>query len=78
MLELRPIAGVPFTIRSVGIELKTVQKVTIPAKLGSTDTQQEYTIYNNPFAFRPPVGEFSQRLLGLDVPILFPLPRDII
>lgn len=54
-----------------------MQKVTIPAKLSSTDTQQEYTIYNNPFAFRPPVGEFSQRLLGLDVPILFPLPRDI-
>lgn len=78
VLELRPIAGVPFTVRSVGVELKTVQKVTIPTKLSSTESQQEYVIYNNPFAFRPPVGDFSQRLLGLDIPILFPLPKDII
>lgn len=28
--------------------------------------------------FRPPIGEFSQEIIGIDIPVLIPLPRDII
>ncbi|KAK6457271.1 uncharacterized protein RJT20DRAFT_38355 [Scheffersomyces xylosifermentans] len=78
VIEIRSATGAPCKVRSVGIELRTIQKVTLPSKLGSTDSFREYKIYENPLAYRPPVGEFHQDLIALDIPVLIPLPRDII
>lgn len=78
VIELRPVNGVPFLLRSVGIELRTTQKIVVLSTLGSNDTIREYKIYENPFIFRPAVGEFSERLLGIDIPVLIPIPKDII
>lgn len=77
-IELRPINGVPFFCRSVGIELRTIQKVSVPSTIGTNDTCREYKIYEEPLIFSPPIGEFHQELLAVDIPILIPLPRDII
>lgn len=52
--------------------------MSVPSKIGSNDVVREYKIYEDPIVFRPPVGDFSKQLLGLDIPILIPLPRDII
>lgn len=78
VIELRPVNGVPFLIRSVGVELRTTQRVVVPSTLGSNDSTREYKIYEDPFVFRPPQGEFSERILGVDIPILIPLSKDII
>lgn len=77
-VELRPINGIPFFCRSVGVELRTIQKVSVPSTIGTNDTYREYKIYEEPRIFAPPIGEFHQELLGVDIPILIPLPRDII
>lgn len=78
VIELRPANGVPFVIRSVGIELRTTQRVVVASTIGSNDTFREYKVYEDPCIFRPVAGEFSERLLGVDIPILIPLPKDII
>ncbi|ODV82323.1 uncharacterized protein CANTADRAFT_4334 [Suhomyces tanzawaensis NRRL Y-17324] len=78
VVEIRPVGGIPFKIRSVGIELRTTQKVSVPSTIGSNDTTREYKVYDDPFAYRPPMGEFHRVLLGLDIPVMIPLPKDII
>lgn len=83
MIEIRPVSGIPFTVRSVGIELRTVQKVSVPSKIGANKlgvnyASREYVLYSNPYAYRPPHNEFHQTLLGLDVPVMVPLPRAVI
>lgn len=77
-LLVRSINGEPFTLRSVGVELRTVQRVSIPSTLGSSDSCHEYKIYDNPGLFNPSFGNFSESILGLDLPILIMLPRDIL
>lgn len=77
VIELRPSNGTPFYLRSVGIEIKTVQKVTISSAIGGSEFLGEQKVYENPSVFRPPVGEFAERVLGLDLPVIIPLPRDI-
>lgn len=78
VIELRPANGIPFTCRSIGVELRTIQKVSVPSTIGSNDTFREYKIYEDPLIYAPPIGEFSQELLAIDIPILIPLPKDII
>lgn len=77
-VEIRSVGGKPFDLRSVSIELRTVQKVTVPSTIGSTDTSREYIVYKDPTAYRPPIGSFYQPLLGLDIPVLISIPKDII
>lgn len=78
VLEIRSVAGKPFELRSVSIELRTVQKVSVPSTIGSNDTTREFVVYKDPSAYIPPIGEFYQELLGLDIPVLIPLPKDIV
>lgn len=76
---IRSLDGSPFTLRAVGIELRTVQKVLLPSTLTSTASTQEYKLFEDPFVFNPSFGQFSaEDLIGLDLPVLIPLPRDII
>lgn len=77
-VELRPSNGVPFTIRLVGLELRTVQKVSVPLTIGSNDTFREYKVWEEPIVYSPPLGEFAQKLLAVDIPVLIPVPRDIV
>jgi len=77
VVEIRSASGKPFVVRSVSVELNTIQKVTVSSTIGSTDSVRQYQIYNDPFAYRPPVGEFYEKLFALDIPILVPLPKDI-
>lgn len=59
------------------VELRTIQKISVPTTLGSQDTFREYKIYED-VVFSPTVGSFSQELLGVDIPILFTIPREIL
>lgn len=59
------------------LELRTIQKISIPTTLGSTDSSREYKIHEE-MLFRPTAGLFSEEVMGLDLPVLFPLPQDII
>ncbi|EGV59945.1 hypothetical protein PSN45_002330 [Yamadazyma tenuis] len=78
-LLIRSINGQPFTLRSVGIELRTTQRVSIPSTLGSNESTQEYKLYEDPFVFNPTFGNFTaENLIGLDLPVLISLPKDII
>lgn len=77
VIQIRSVSGSPFVVRSVSVELNTIQKVSISSTIGSTDSVRQYQIYNDPFAYRPPVGEFYEKLFALDVPVLIPLPKDI-
>ncbi|CAH2351960.1 hypothetical protein CLIB1423_05S02322 [[Candida] railenensis] len=76
VVELRPVNGRPFHLRAVVIELRTIQKISVPTTLGSQDTFREYKVYED-VVFSPTVGSFSQELLGVDIPILFTIPREI-
>lgn len=77
IIHIRTANGSSFMIRSVSIVLITRQKVTVPAKLGSTEAFKEFKIYEDPLAFRPMNG-FSQHVLGVDLPVMIPVPKDII
>lgn len=78
-LLIRSIKGDPFVLRSVGIELRTVQSISIPSTIGSNDSVQEYKIYEDPFLFNPSFGNFaSTALLGLDIPLLIHLPKEMV
>ncbi len=77
MVELRPVNGHAFSVRAVTVELRTLQKITIPSKLSLTETYREYKVHEE-VVFRPAVGRFSMELLGLDVPVLVALPRDMV
>lgn len=77
-LLIRSITGEPFCLRTVGIELRSVQKISIPSTIGTSDAVQEYKLYEDPFIFNSSFGNFSSAgLLGLDLPILIHLPKDI-
>ncbi|ABN66155.2 predicted protein [Scheffersomyces stipitis CBS 6054] len=78
VVEIRSSNGSPFKVRTVSLELRTIQKVVLPSKLGSTESVREFKIYDNPVAYRPPVGQFHSELIALDIPVLIPLPRDIV
>ena len=47
----------------------------IPTKFGSSEAFKEFIIYEDPLTYQPPMGEFSQLLQGLDIPILIPIPK---
>ena len=49
----------------------------IPTKFGSSEAFKEFIIYEDPLTYQPPMGEFSQLLHGLDIPILIPIPKDL-
>ncbi|KAI5952513.1 hypothetical protein KGF54_003380 [Candida jiufengensis] len=76
-IQIRSSNGSPFLIRSVSIVLLTRQKVTVPTKFGSNDAFKEFKIFEDPLAFKP-INGFSEKVLGLDLPILIPIPRDVI
>ena len=77
VLNIRSINHSPFPLRSVSIKLMTKQKVMIPTKFGSSEAFKEFIIYEDPLTYQPPMGEFSQLLQGLDIPILIPIPKDL-
>ncbi|KAG7662317.1 uncharacterized protein J8A68_004211 [[Candida] subhashii] len=76
-VQIRSVDGSPFYIRAVGAYLTTTQKVSIHATIGTNDAFKDSVIYKDPVIFRPPVGEFYQELIGLDIPLLIPLPKEI-
>ncbi|KAI5961032.1 uncharacterized protein KGF55_004299 [Candida pseudojiufengensis] len=75
-VQVRSNNGLPFPIRSISIVLLTRQKVSVPTKFGSNDAFKEFKLYEDPLAFKP-INGFSEKLLGLDLPILIPIPRDV-
>ncbi|KAK6461124.1 hypothetical protein DFJ63DRAFT_216667 [Scheffersomyces coipomensis] len=78
-LEVRStLPGKSFKLRYISLELRTVQKVGVPSKLGSNDASRDYKIYEIPTLYRPPMAQTYQDIIGLDIPILIPLPKDII
>ncbi|CAD1811010.1 hypothetical protein K4G60_g4967 [Candida parapsilosis] len=77
IIHVRTANGSPFLIRSVSVVLITRQKVTVPAKLGSTEAFKEFKIFEDPLAFKP-VNVFSQNVLGIDLPVMIPVPKDVI
>ncbi|RLV90608.1 Uncharacterized protein JA1_004448 [Spathaspora sp. JA1] len=76
-IQIRSISGSPFNIRNVGITLTTTQKISIPGKFGSNDAFKTFKLFENPICYRPPIGQFYQKLIALDIPVFIPLPRDI-
>ncbi|KAI5960274.1 hypothetical protein CANMA_004054 [Candida margitis] len=76
IIHIRTTNGSSFLIRSISIVLITRQKVIVPAKLGSTEAFKEFKIFEDPLAFKP-VNGFSQHVLGIDLPIMIPVPKDI-
>ncbi|CAH6718730.1 RHO1 GEF localizing protein 1 [[Candida] jaroonii] len=77
VINVRSVNGQPFVIRSVGVELRTIQKVSVPSTIGSNDPIHEVKIYEDPFLFNPTFGNFSEHLIGIDIPVLIYLPKDI-
>lgn len=59
------------------MELRTEQKAVVSSKLGSSEPMKEYRLSKDPMVYAPPMGEFYQKLLALDVPLLLPLPRNV-
>lgn len=47
------------------------------SKLGLNEAIKEWKVYGDSSIYAPPMGKFYQELLGLDLPILLPLPRDV-
>ncbi|EGW32839.1 uncharacterized protein SPAPADRAFT_136447 [Spathaspora passalidarum NRRL Y-27907] len=78
VIHIRSLTGAPFDVRSVGIAMSTVQKVSMPTKFGTNDSVKDFKWFENPLCYRPPVGEFYSKLIGIDIPILIPLPRDVV
>ncbi|KAI3403121.2 hypothetical protein KGF56_004010 [Candida oxycetoniae] len=74
--HIRSNDGSPFMIRSAAVYLITRQKVSVPAKFGSNEAFKEIKSFEDPLAFKP-ANDFSQKVLGVDLPILIPIPRDI-
>lgn len=76
VIEIRPIAGTPFTCRAVGVELRTEQRVQTSSSFGSSDVFKEYKVCGDPAVYSPPIGNFYQELLALDIPVVLPIPHD--
>lgn len=78
MVEIRPAKTPTFDCRAVSVELLAVQKVALPSALSSSETSKQTRVFSDPQVYAPPVGQFSQTVLAIDVPLLIPLDRDII
>lgn len=76
-IEIRCSKSKYFTCRLIGVELRTEQKAVISSKLGSSEPMKEYMLCKDPMVYAPPMGEFYQKLIALDVPLLIPIPRTI-
>lgn len=76
-IEIRCSKLTLFTCRLIGVELRTEQRAIVSSKLGSSEPMKEYRMCKDPMVYAPPMGQFYQKLLGLDVPILLPLPKSI-
>ncbi|CAK9439539.1 uncharacterized protein LODBEIA_P36390 [Lodderomyces beijingensis] len=74
--HIRSINGLPFPLRSVSLYLIMRQKVVVPTKFGTNEPFKELKVYEEPLAFKP-ARDVSQSLLGLTLPILIPIPRDV-
>lgn len=73
---MRSVSATPVPVRLVRVELRAHQRVSVASTLGSNDTYRDYCIYLNPHAYAPPAGDFAASVLGIDVPLLIPIPRD--
>lgn len=61
----------------MGIELRTEQRAVVSSKLGSSEPTKIYRLCKDPMVYAPPMGQFYQKLLALDIPILLPLPKQL-
>lgn len=52
--------------------------VSLPSTLGSTEARKSVRIASDPMVYAPPIGQFCQEMLGLDVPLIVPLDRAIV
>lgn len=75
-VHIRSTNALPFMIRAVAVFLISRQKVVVPTKFGSNDAFKEFKLYEDSMAFKP-ANDFSQKVLGVSLPILIPVPRDI-
>lgn len=73
---IRSISGTPVHVRLVSVEVRASQNITVSSKLGSTDTNREYRVCQDPFAFRPAGGAQTESVIGIDLPVLLSIPSD--
>ncbi|CAI5758121.1 unnamed protein product [Candida verbasci] len=77
IIQIRSKTGLPFKLRSVSAQLITSQYVNLNKKLGtSSETYKDFKIFEDPLIFRS--LEFVEDVLGVDIPVLIPIPKDII
>ncbi|ODQ79911.1 hypothetical protein BABINDRAFT_167015 [Babjeviella inositovora NRRL Y-12698] len=78
VIEIRSRDSAPFTVRAVTIDLNTTQFVSVPSSgFGSNDVVRTYNLHRNNTAYTPPAGLLYEEALGLDIPFIIPLPKDI-
>lgn len=73
---VRSVSATPVAIRLVSLEIRADQRVTVASTLGSTETVREILLYLDANAFRPAGGALSLTVLGIDIPVLVPIPRE--
>lgn len=78
VLEIRLRDNQPFTIRAVLLGLDTLQKVAVPSTVpGSSTASRRFPIYKNNLAYVPLDNALSEEVVGVDIPFVVPIPRDI-
>lgn len=75
-MEIRAKQG-PFACRLVAVELRAEQRIATLLKLGLGEAFKEWKLYGDSSIFAPPVGQFYTNLIGLDLPVVLPVPRDV-
>lgn len=58
--------------------MKAHQRVSIPSKIGKSSTVfKDFRLTPDYIVYMPPVGLFDKEMLGLDIPLIVPLPCDV-
>lgn len=73
---VRSVSALPVAVRLVSLEIRAHQRVTVASTLGSTETARDIQLYLDANAFRPAGGALFLTVLGIDIPVVIPIPRD--
>lgn len=77
VILIRPAKPLSFHCKAVSVELQTEQKVA-PSSAFAGETIKLLRVFIEPSVYAPPPGEFSQEVIGLDIPVLIPLDKSVI
>ncbi|GMM38649.1 Rgl1 protein [Saccharomycopsis crataegensis] len=78
VLEIRSKDGGSFAIKTIILELNTLQSVSVPSTAGisSNDAHRAYGIFKDTIYNSEKLG--SEKVLGMDLPFVIPINKDII